>query len=41
MKKFVFRRPDNWHAHLRRRELLWAVCHHLDIYGRVFVYGQY
>ncbi|MFH0892475.1 MAG: hypothetical protein V1867_06885 [Candidatus Falkowbacteria bacterium] len=40
MKKYVFRMPDNWHAHLRMQELLLAVYHHFNIYGRVLCMGN-
>ncbi len=40
MLKLIHRLPDNWHAHLREQELLLAVYHHFNIYGRVLCMGN-
>lgn len=40
MKERTFRLPDNWHAHLRQNDLLRAVYHHFNIYGRVLCMGN-
>lgn len=40
MDKITIRRPDNWHAHLRQKEMLFKVAHYFDIYGRVLCMGN-
>jgi len=40
MIKYVFRMPDNWHAHLRQDALLAIVYCYFNIYGRVLCMGN-
>ena len=40
MKTFKFRISDNWHAHLRKNNLLANIFHHFNIYCRVLCMGN-
>lgn len=35
-----FKKPDNWHAHLRTGSLMATIIHHFGIYGRVMCMGN-